>query len=208
MKKLMLTTFLCVLTPFAMAAGDAKAGKSKAAVCAACHAADGNSPVPNFPRLAGQHESYSIKQLKDIKSGLRPVPEMAPFVANLSEQDMADISAYYASQISQGGTTKAELLEKGESLYRAGNQKNGVASCSGCHGPDGKGNKGALYPRLAGQHAAYIEKQLHAFRTGADEPESPKARVNDGDSRIMRDVAAQLSDLEIRAVASFIDGLR
>ena len=77
-----------------------------------------------------------------------------------------------------------------------------------CHGPDGKGNKGAAFPRLAGQHADYIEKQLRAFRTGADEPESSKARVNDGDNRIMRDVAAQLSDLEIRAVASFIDGLR
>src|SRR5690554_1447474 len=127
MKKLMLTALLCVLTPFAMAAGDAKAGKSKAAVCAACHAADGNSLVPNFPRIAGQHPSYAVKQLKDIKSGLRAVPEMTPFVMNMSEEDMADIAAYYASQTPQGGTTKADLLAKGESIYRAGNQKKGVA---------------------------------------------------------------------------------
>ncbi|SRR5690554_353544 len=208
MKKLILTALLCVLTPFALAAGDAKAGQAKAAICAACHAADGNSLVSAFPRIAGQNASYALKQLIDIKSGLRSVPEMTPFVANMSEEDMADIAAFYASQSAQGGTTKPDLLAKGESLYRAGIQKKGVASCSGCHGPDGLGNKGAAYPRLAGQYADYIEKQLHAFRIGADEPESAKARVNDGDSRIMRDVAAQLSDLEIRAVASFIEGLR
>lgn len=208
MKKLLLTSFLCVLTPFAMAAGNAKDGETQAMVCAACHGADGNSPSGAFPSLAGQHESYTAKQLQDIKDGTRSVPEMVPFVANMTEQQMLDLGAFYAKQTAQGNVAKADLVERGERVYRAGNAGTGVAACSGCHGPDGLGNKGAKYPRLAGQHADYIEKQLRAFQTGADEPESNKARVNDGDSRTMRDVAHHLSDIEIRAVSSFIAGLR
>lgn len=208
MKKLFLTTFLCVVTPFAMAAGNAKDGQAQAAICSACHGADGNSPTGAFPSLAGQHESYIVKQLQDIKNNVRPVPEMVPFVANMTEQQMADLGAFYAKQTAQGSVTKADLAERGERVYRAGNAETQVAACSGCHGPDGLGNKGAKYPRLAGQHAEYIEKQLRAFQKGADEPEAQNARINDGDNRTMRDVAHHLSDIEIRAVASFIAGLR
>lgn len=208
MKKLLLTSLFCAFAPFVFAKADAQAGQAKSATCAACHGADGNSVVALWPRLAGQHASYLVKELKDIQSGLRPVPEMAPFVKDLTEQDMQDIAAYYSQQVSQGGVAKAELVEKGEKIYRGGNRDAGIAACSGCHGPDGKGNKGAVYPRLAGQHAEYVEKQLRAFRTGAEEPEASSARINDGDSRIMRDISHRLSDLEIRAVASFIAGLR
>lgn len=212
MKKLILSALMVVASPLVLAAGNVDAGKAKSAVCAACHGADGNSPAGAFPSLAGQHASYTIKQLQDMKtekaSGGRPVAEMVAFVQALTDEDIADLAAFYAAQTSKGNSTKAELLEKGESVYRAGNQKTGVASCTGCHSPDGKGNKGAGYPALAGQHADYIEKQLRAFRTGAEEPAAQNARVNDGDTRIMRDIAAHMSDLEIRAVASFIAGLR
>lgn len=211
MKKLIVSALMLVAVHSAMAA-DAEAGKAKAAVCSACHGADGNSVVPDFPKLAGQHATYILKQLKDMTvkpaEGGRAVPQMTGIVAGLSEEDMANLAAYYSKQTMQGGAAKADLVEKGESVYRAGNQETGVAACSGCHGPDGKGNNGATYPRLAGQHAAYIEKQLKAFRLGAEEPKAQGARVNDGDSAIMRQVAAHMSDLEIRAVASFIAGLR
>lgn len=212
MKKLIFSALILVASPWVLASGDADAGKAKSTVCAACHGADGNSPAGSFPSLAGQHASYISKQLHDMKvakeSGGRPVMEMTAFVQSLSDEDIADLAAYYSSQTLKGNSTKKELLEKGESVYRMGNQKTGVAACTGCHSPDGKGNKGASYPRLAGQHADYIEKQLKAFRTGAEEPNAQTARVNDGDTRIMRDIAAHMSDLEIRAVASFIAGLR
>lgn len=211
MKKLMFGLFLAALSG-ATLAGDAEAGKSKAASCGACHGGDGNSAVPNFPNLAGQHEKYILKQLQDTKvsqaDGGRPIPEMTGQIDNMTDEDLADIAAYYSSQSPVGGAADPELIKKGQSVYRSGVDAKGVASCTGCHGPDGKGIAGAAYPRLAGQHAAYIEKQLKAFRQGKDQPLADGSRVNDGDASIMRDVAEKLSDLEIKAVASFLSGLR
>jgi len=212
MKKLMLGLFMAVAASSSFAAGDAQAGQSKAAVCGACHGGDGNSAAPNFPSIAGQNEKYLIKQLNDMKlsqaEGGRVVPEMTALVSGLSDQDIADLAAFYASKSIKGGAADPELVEKGESVYRAGVDAKGVASCTGCHGPSGKGIDGAGYPALAGQHAAYIEKQLKAFRQGKDQPLADGSRVNDGDLSIMRDVAEKLSDLEIKAVASFLSGLR
>jgi cytochrome c553 len=212
MKKMMFGLFMAVIASSSFAAGDAAAGKSKAAVCGACHGADGNSAVPNFPSLAGQHEKYIIKQLNDMKlpqaEGGRVVPEMMGIAESLSDQDMEDLAAYYASQTIVGGSADPELVKKGESVFRAGVDRKGVASCTGCHGPNGKGVAGAAFPALAGQHAVYIEKQLKAFRQGADQPLAEGSRVNGGDVGIMRDVAEKLSDIEIKAVASFISGLR
>ncbi|MCK5880252.1 MAG: cytochrome c4, partial [Sinobacterium sp.] len=206
MKKMMFGLFMAVVASSSFAAGDADAGKSKVAVCGACHGEAGNSAAPNFPSLAGQHEKYIIKQLKDMSlpqaEGGRVVPEMTGLVKNLSEQDMADIAAYYSSQSMAGGAADPELVEKGESVFRAGVERKGVAACTGCHGPNGLGVAGAGFPRLAGQHAAYIEKQLKSFRQGADQPLAKGSRVNDGDTSMMRDVAEKLSDLEIKAVAS------
>lgn len=186
-------------------AGDAEAGKDKAGVCTACHGADGNSMVPNFPKLAGQGERYTVKQLKDIKSGARPVPEMMGIVPNLSEQDMADLAAFYASQPIKAGAADPALVELGQKLFRAG--KPGVTACAGCHGATGNGMPEAGFPALAGQHAAYTEAQLKAFRAAGRQDHEGKRRENDGESKMMRATAAQLSDDDIKALASYISGM-
>ena len=195
------------VTPIAFALGDAAAGESKIAVCTGCHGADGNSPAPSFPKLAGLGDKYILKQLVDIKSRERVVPEMTGMLDNLSDQDLADIAAYYDSRERQlAGATEAKLA-LGEKVYRGGNLETGVPACTGCHSPHGSGNDPAGYPALGGQYAAYIAKQLRAFRTAAHDPDDPAGRDNDGDAGIMRGVAAHMSDQEIDAVANFISGL-
>ncbi len=206
MKRLiMFVTVFCVMAPPASATGDAAAGEAQTAVCAACHGQDGNSAVGAFPKLAGQNQRYLVKQLQDIKSGVRPVPQMAGQTDNMSEQDMQNIGAFYESKATTVGQAKPELVELGERIYRGGIADKGVSACTGCHSPTGQGNGPAGFPALGGQHAEYIAAQLQAFRTGADQPE--KGRVNDGETRIMRSTAALLSDLEIEAVSSYISGL-
>lgn len=180
--------------------GDAAAGAGKVAVCSACHGADGNSIMPNWPKLAGQGERYLLKQMMDIKSGVRNVPEMTGMLTNLNEQDMADVAAYYESQTLVGGVADADLAERGEAIYRGGNLKTGLPACTGCHSPTGQGNEPAGYPHLAGQHAQYTIKQLTDFREGD--------RTNDGDIMVMRTIAERLSNKDIQAVAEYIQGLR
>ncbi len=184
--------------------GDAAAGKSQVAVCGACHGADGNSAAPNFPKLAGQGEKYLFKQLKDIRDGARPVPTMAGQLDGKSNQDLADIAAYFAGQARTGSQTDPDLLALGESVYRGGIPERKVAACTACHSPTGKGNAPAGFPSLGGQHAEYIAAQLLAYRKGY---EDATGRVNDGDSMIMRITAFGLSDREIEAVASYAAGL-
>lgn len=195
----------------AMAAGDAAAGEKKAAVCAACHGQDGNSPGGDFPSLAGQGEKYLVKQLADYKSGARKNGIMQGQAAGLSEQDMADLAAFYAGKTIKGGSAKADLVAVGERLYRGGNAASGVAACAGCHGPAGQGIDAAGFPALAGQHASYTEAQLRAFRAaGRKDIGAPAYRVNDADGEalgMMQAVAAKMSDAEIQAVASYISGL-
>lgn len=185
--------------------GDAAAGKDKSVACGACHGADGNSAAPTFPKLAGQGQRYLVKQMKDIRDGARPVPTMAGQLDGKSDQDLADIAAFYASQGSSGGQTNPELLALGEKVYRSGVAERNVAACTACHSPTGKGNAPAGFPALAGQHAEYTATQLRAYRKGQ---EDPSGRTNDGDSRIMRTTAFGLSDGEIDAVASYIAGLK
>jgi len=185
--------------------GDAAAGQAKAITCGACHGADGNSIVPNFPKLAGLGEKYLLKQMKDIRSGLRPVAAMMGQVDNMSDQDLADIAAYYDSQARTPEMADADLVELGRKIYLSGIMERKVAACSGCHSPTGKGNGPAGFPGLSGQHADYIAAQLTMFRKGY---EDPTGRVNDGDSKIMRTTAFELSDLEIQAVASYAAGLK
>lgn len=189
----------------AFAAGDAVAGKTKAAVCFACHGQDGNSPAPTFPKLAGQGERYLDKQIHDIKSGARAVPAMAGLTANLSDADIADIAAYFSKQTASVNQAKKELVAKGELIYRGGISGKGVPACSACHAPDGAGNALAGFPHLGGQHADYIVTQLKAYRAAADGDVA--GRANDGDTKPMRMIASRLSDNEIAAVASFISGL-
>lgn len=203
-----------------LADGNIENGKTMAqAECSACHAADGNSPSPMFPKIAGLGEKYLLKQLRDIqnaeeggdpKKSKRVVNEMAGLLKNKSDQDLQDLAAYFASQTMQlsgaqeiqvqvNSGAKVDGLKLGARVYRAGDVENGVPACSGCHSPRGMGNEPAAYPRLSGQYADYITKQLKAFRAGD--------RTNDGDTQVMRMVASKLSDAEITAVANFIAGL-
>lgn len=187
-----------------MPAGDAAAGEAQTMVCAACHGADGNSAVPTFPKLAGQGQKYLYKQLQDIRDGARPVPTMVGQLDGKSNQDLADIAAYYAAQSRTGGQTDPELLALGEAVYRGGIPERDVAACTACHSPTGAGNAPAGFPALAGQHAEYIAAQLVAYRRGY---EDETGRINDGDTRIMRITAFGLSDREIEAVSSYAAGL-
>lgn len=207
MKKVLLASVIAlgVVSQAAMAAGDAAAGKAKAAVCAACHGPDGNSAAPTFPKLAGQSERYIVKQLQDIKSNVRPVPAMAGLTDNLSAQDMADIAAYFASQTGSLNQAKKDLIAKGEQIYRAGIKDRGIPACTACHSPTGAGNSLAGFPRLSGQHADYVATQLKAYRAAADGDAA--GRSNDGDTKPMRTVAAHLTDSEIIAVANYVSGL-
>lgn len=184
-----------------MAMGDATAGQAKAAVCAACHGADGNSVIPNWPKLAGQHAAYLERQLVLVKAGKRQIPEMAGIAMGLSEQDMADISAYFATQVMSAGLADEALVKQGELLYRSGNPDTDIPACMSCHGPAGEGNPLSGYPALAGQHAVYSEKMLKGFRSGQTWGE------DDASSKIMTEVAKRLSDDEIKAVASYLQGL-
>ncbi|VXC63303.1 c-type cytochrome [Pseudomonas sp. 8O] len=200
MNKVLVSLLLTLgLTGVAQAAGDAEAGQGKVAVCGACHGADGNSPAPNFPKLAGQGERYLLKQLHDIKSGDRPVVEMTGMLDNLSDQDMADIAAYFSSQKMSVGVADPKLVARGEALFRGGKLEEGMPACTGCHSPNGAGLDAAGFPQLGGQHAQYVAKQLTDFREGN--------RTNDGDAMIMRAIAAKLSNKDIEAVSSFIQGL-
>ena len=185
----------------ALAKGDAAAGQGKSAICAACHGVDGNSMVATWPKLAGQHEGYLARQITLIKSGARPVPEMAGITPGLSDQDILDLAAYFASQTSNGGVADESLIELGARIYRAGNAETGVPACMACHGPAGEGNPLSGYPALGGQHAVYTANLLTRFKGGENWGEK------DASSRVMNGVAARLSAEEIQAVASYIEGL-
>jgi cytochrome c553 len=187
-----------VLLTSAHAAGDAEAGKSKSAMCAACHGPDGNSPAPTVPKLAGQHADYLAKQLAEYKSGERQNATMNGMAAALSEQDMADLGAFYASQTVAVGQAAEDKVAAGEAIYRAGNTASGVSACAACHGPRGAGNPMAKFPSLSGQHADYTVAQLKYFRAGE--------RANDAGS-MMRGIAKKMTDAEIDAVAQYIQGL-
>ena len=189
----------------ASAAGDAAAGKEMSVACGACHGADGNSMVPTFPKLAGQGEKYLLKQLQDIRDGARPIPTMAGQLDGKSDQNLADIAAFYAAQAGSGSHTDPALLALGEKVYRSGVAERNVAACTACHSPTGKGNAPAGFPALAGQHAEYIATQLRAYRKGY---EDDTGRTNDGDTKIMRTTAFGLSDGEIEAVSSYVAGLK
>ncbi|MEY3381167.1 MAG: c-type cytochrome [Hylemonella sp.] len=182
----------------APAKADLAKGEAKyAAVCAACHGADGNSAIPANPKLAQQHPQYLAKQLQEFKSGQRGNAVMKQFASDLSEEDMKNISAWLASKQAKAGFAKdKELVALGERIYRGGIAERQIAACAGCHSPNGAGIP-AQYPRLSGQHADYTASQLSSFRDGTRKNSLP-----------MSQVAARLNDREIKAVADFIAGLR
>ena len=168
-----------------------------AGVCAACHAADGNSMIPANPKLAQQHPEYILKQLQEFKSGKRANPVMMGFASQLSPEDMRNVAYFVASKAATPGFAKEkETVALGEKIYRGGIADRQIAACAGCHGPNGSGMP-AQYPRLSGQHADYTVSQLTQFRDGV--------RKN---SVQMRQVAAKMNDREIKAVSDYIAGLR
>jgi cytochrome c553 len=180
-------------------AADVAAGQAKSAMCAACHGADGNSAVPTFPKLAGQGAKYAAKQLAEFKSGARVDPSMKGIVMALTEEDMANLGAYFSSQAAKPAAANDDgSLALGENVYRGGITETKTPACLACHGPTGQGNDPAVYPSLAGQHATYTAKALRDFRSGA--------RANDPNG-MMRDVAKRMTDAEIDAVANYIQGL-
>lgn len=181
----------------------AKGQQVAAQICAACHNPDGNSAVAANPKLAGQHADYLYKQLKNFKAdGGKPAernnPIMGGMVAAITDQDMKNVAAFYASQTQTGEKAKNPAIEAGQKLYRAGNAAKGMPACAACHGPAGAGIP-AQYPRIGGQFAEYTEAQLKSFRAGE--------RANDP-NRMMRAVADKMSDAEIKAVSDYIAGLR
>lgn len=180
-------------------AGDAAAGSQKAAVCIACHGVNGNSANPQWPSLAGQHESYIVAQLELFKQGIRVDPLMTPMAVGLSHEDMADLGAHFAQQTPAGLEADPSNWRTGQQLYRGGDVARELPACIACHGPEGKGNAPAAYPALRAQHAVYAYKQLRDFSTGA--------RLNPT-SDAMQYVAARLTDAEMRALASYMQGLR
>jgi len=181
-------------------AGSVEKGQAKAAPCVACHGVNGNSVNPEWPSLAGQHESYIKRQLLAFKNDQRQNPLMTPMAKPLSDEDMADLGAYYASQ-KPAGTLEAEpsKVALGQKLFRGGDLAKGIAACQACHGPDGSGNPAAGYADLKGQHATYTIGQLKAYRSGTRQTDP---------NQMMRNVASLLTDEQIDAVAAYIQGLR
>ena len=200
MKKTLICLSL-VFTAFVYA-GDIEKGKTKAAMCTSCHGVDGNSSNPVWPKIAGQHEKYLTRQLELFKSGERKGTVMSGMTAALSQRDMEDISAFFASQKSNIGSSDENLIAKGKAIYEGGKSKLNIPACMACHGISGKGNPLSGYPVLASQHAAYTEQRLLAYKAG----ETVK---NEGDvnGHIMAGVVKYLDDDEIKAVANYLQGL-
>jgi cytochrome c553 len=189
------------------AAGDAAAGEvianqgipsQKVLPCMGCHGPAGNALNPMWPKLAGQHGQYIYKQLMDFHGGARVNEQMSPNAKGLKEGDMLNLAAYYSDQAQTPGTADPALAELGERVYRGGNPATGVPACAGCHGPTGMGMAAAKFPRIAGQHAAYLDSTLKGFRAAT--------RSNDPNG-MMRGVAGRMSDQEIAAVSQFLQGL-
>ncbi|MCP4432957.1 MAG: cytochrome c4 [Gammaproteobacteria bacterium] len=202
-------TLIYGISNIAVAAGNPEVGKTKSAACVACHMPDGNSVMPEWPKLAGQLPLYLVSQLKAFKSGERVNAVMAPMVKPLSEQDMEDIAAYFSSQTITAGVADQGQMAVGEKLYKKGEFYTPLTACIGCHGMDGQGNRTwedtmsipptVLAPAIGGQHAAYLVNQLQTFRSGE--------RNNDV-GQVMQKIAQQMSNEQINAVSQYITQLQ
>lgn len=182
--------------------GSAEAGAAKAAVCTACHGPAGKSSNPEWPKLAGQSSKYIYAQLKDFKSGARKNALMGPQAAALSDQDMRDLGAYYAAQPFSPGVASEAAVATAQKIYRSGDAARGLPACAACHLPDGAGVAASAYPRLSGQHSTYVAKVLRDFR------DLSKTELPDGNLKTMSAVAGKLTDAEIEALASYVNGLQ
>ncbi len=200
-KKILIVVGLMIIANSTVqAAGDASAGQGKAAVCAACHGAKGISSIPINPNIAGQVPGYITAQLKAFKSGERGNPIMAGQAAGLSDADMANLDAYYASLPAKANAIMTDedvaLAEAGRAIYRGGFAERGISACMSCHGPSGHGIP-KNYPRVSAQHKEYLESQLLAYKTGERQ----------GFNGIMPSIAFGLSELQIKQLAAYMSGL-
>ncbi|RUO66385.1 Cytochrome c553 [Pseudidiomarina planktonica] len=206
MKKIAVLFGLYVaVSGYALANGDVEAGQEKAQVCAACHGPQGNTAVDMYPKLAGQHASYIAKQLHDYKLAAETNGEegranaiMQGQAMGLSDEDIADLSAYFAAQEPEIGTAPEDVVARAEQLYRGGDLERGIASCAACHGPRGDGMGLAKFPDISGNHATYVKQQLEMFRSGE--------RANDPNG-MMRDIASKLTDEDIDLLSKYLGGL-
>jgi len=194
-----LLTLALVFSSGAAAEGSADAGKSKSAVCAACHGVDGNSVNPEWPSLAGQHEAYISSQIGHYQGGARQNVLMSPQASALSDQDIQDLAAYFSSQTLQPKEADPELLARGKRLYLGGDTDRGITACIACHGPRGQGNPLAGYPVVAGQHSTYLAGQLRLYASGE--------RRSDP-NQMMRSIARRMTEQDILAISSYMQGLR
>jgi cytochrome c553 len=195
--------FGCILASLTLAgsasAGDAALGAQKAAVCSACHGMTGSSVNPEWPNLAGQGEAYIFAQLQGFQRSLRSNLLMTPMAVPLKEEDMKDLGAHFSQQTPSGLEADPSNWKAGEKMYRGGDAARGIPACIACHGPQGRGNGPAKYPALRAQHAVYTYNQLKAFKDGT--------RKSAG-SDIMQVVTERMTDEEMRALASYVQGLR
>jgi cytochrome c553 len=212
MKRLMLVAVLLCSGPVLAAeagggkadpftGGSAEAGQAKAAACFACHGPNGNSVNPEWPKLAGQHSAFIYRALQNLKSGHRQNPVMNAQAAPLADQDMKDLAAFFASQQMQPGVASPDAVKVAEKIYRAGDAGRQLPACQACHGPQGAGNAGAGYPRIGGQHSKYAATMLTRYKMQQGMP------MDSAPTTVMAAVAAKLTDAEIQALASYINGL-
>ena len=199
---------LVVTAPAAHAKGNAEAGATKAAVCTACHGPNGNSANPEWPVLAGQNVAYVSEQLKLFRAGHRFNPIMYPLAVALSDEDIDDLSAYFSRQTPAGGEADPATWQAGAALYRAGDRKRNIPSCTSCHGPVGLGNPGSGYPALRGQHATYTMKQLGDYAAEARYVDQTGAKTKSKNGHMMTSIAKRLSADDVKNLASYIQGLR
>jgi cytochrome c553 len=200
MRGMLAAGLLFGLAGTASAAGDVAAGQTKAAtLCLACHSLDGNSVNPEWPSIAGQHADYIIKQVKAFRAGERTNVLMSPIALTLTDKEIEDTAAYYATQKIKGLEGAKDKIELGQKLYRGGVADSQLPACLACHGPNGRGNPAASYPSIRSQHATTIVAQLQAYRKGERKTDQ---------NEMMRMVAAKMTDEQIVAVAQYIQGLR
>lgn len=213
MKRVLFAAFLCVSFPLMVSAaetaatdpythGNVEAGTAKVATCTACHGPGGNSANPQWPKLAGQSSRFIVEQLKRFKSGERQNPLMQPQAAGLSEEDMANVAAYFAAQPPAPGVGSKDAIALAQPIYRGGDAARGLPACAACHGPTGAGVSPAAFPRIGGQHSEYVASRLKTYRDAA------KGELPEGNYKIMATVASKLTDQEIEALASYVNGLQ
>jgi len=203
MKQIFLVVLVVFTSQLMAQQGDAEKGQALSATCMACHGADGNSVNPIWPTIAGQHPQYTARQLKLFKSGDRPSATMLPMTMGLSEQDMADLAAYFGEQEAKLLAADPTKIELGQAIYQGGLKDRDIPACMACHGPTGQGNPLSGYPVVANQHAPYLVNELKLFKQGRTVPGK-----DDVNGKIMADIAKYMSQEEIEAVSSYMQGLQ